>query len=117
VNDIPYGRPLTDEDITAMLASIGGQIRVARQARWLYLSDVAERVGVSQSVICRLELARREPSMYQLFQVCATLGLRLSGVLRVAEDELFPLSNMPWDWNVQHGEPRRLADDEDGPET
>ena len=91
-----HDRPLDDRDVTAILMSIGTQLREARQARGWRLSEIAETVAVSSSVICRLELARREPSLYQLIQVCAAMRLRFSDVLRVAENEAFPLGRAPW---------------------
>jgi transcriptional regulator with XRE-family HTH domain len=91
-----YQRPLDDAGIAAILASVGEQIRAARQGRGWYLADMAERLNLSASVICRLELARREPSVHQLIMACAVLGLRLSDVFRRAEDEAFPLGPTPW---------------------
>jgi ribosome-binding protein aMBF1 (putative translation factor) len=91
-----YDAPLDDAGITAILASIGNQVREARTSRDWHLIDLAERVTVSASVICRLELARREPSLYQLICVCAVLGRRLSDILRIAEDAAFPLGDAPW---------------------
>lgn len=91
-----FPRPMDDACVAAMLASIGAQVRAARQGRGWFLSDVAERLSLSASVICRLELARREPSIHQLIMVCAVLGLRLSDVIRIAENEAFPLGPTPW---------------------
>ena len=90
-------RAMDDDAVAAILASIGSQIREARKARSWHLSDVAERVGVSQSVVCRMELARREPSFHQVICTCAALGMRLSSVLRQAEDDAFPLGRAPWE--------------------
>jgi ribosome-binding protein aMBF1 (putative translation factor) len=91
-----FQRPLDDAGIAAMLASVGAQVRTARQDRGWFLSDMAVRLNLSSSVICRLELARREPSVHQLILVCAVLGLRLSDVIRNAENEAFPLGPAPW---------------------
>jgi transcriptional regulator with XRE-family HTH domain len=82
--------------VTAILASIGGQVRAARQQQGWHLAEVAERMNLSASVICRLELARREPSVHQLIMVCAVLGQRLSDVIRTAENEAFPMGLSPW---------------------
>ncbi|HEY1570234.1 MAG TPA: helix-turn-helix transcriptional regulator [Pseudonocardiaceae bacterium] len=90
------GEPMDEASVGAILASIGAQVRAARQRRHWHLSHVAERLHLSASVVCRLELARREPSVHQLLMVCALLGLRLSEVLRSAEDEVFPLGGTPW---------------------
>lgn len=88
--------PLDDGVLTAIFASIGGQVREARHDRQWYLDDLAARVDVSASVICRLELARREPSLLQLINVCAVLGRRPSDVVREAEDDAFPFGRGPW---------------------
>jgi transcriptional regulator with XRE-family HTH domain len=87
---------LDEAAVTAILVSIGGQVRAARQRRGWFLSDVAERMDLSASVICRMELARREPSLHQLIMVCAVLGQRFSDVVRVAENEAFPMGLAPW---------------------
>jgi transcriptional regulator with XRE-family HTH domain len=89
--------------VTAMLASIGAQIRDARRARGWFLADVAARLGLSASVVCRMELARREPSLHQVISTCSTLGMRFSDVLRRAEDEAFPLGSGPWELPIWPG--------------
>lgn len=88
--------PMDKAAFETILGSIGDQVRDARLRRNWYLEDLAKRVGVSTSVICRLELARREASMPQLIGVCAALNRRFSDLLRIAEDEAFPLGGAPW---------------------
>lgn len=90
-------RPVDDGAVAAMLASIGSQLRTARQLRGWFLADLAARLGLSASVVCRMELARREPSLHQVILACAALGMRLSDVFRHAEDEAFPLGAGPWE--------------------
>lgn len=93
----PKDHPVLDQaSMAAILASIGDQVRAARQARGWYLIDLAQRLAMSTSVLCRLELARREASLHQMIMVCAAMGKRLSDVLRIAEDEAFPLDSAPW---------------------
>ncbi|HEX5117895.1 MAG TPA: helix-turn-helix domain-containing protein [Pseudonocardiaceae bacterium] len=92
-----FDRPMDDAGLMAILTSIGTQVREARQGRGWFLSDLAYRVELSPSVVCRLELARREPSLHQVITVCSVLGKRFSDVLRTAEDEAFPLGRAPWD--------------------
>jgi transcriptional regulator with XRE-family HTH domain len=87
--------PMDGAAFAAILGSIGDQVRHDRLDRGWFLEDLALRVGVSTSVICRLELARREASMPQLLTACAALNRRLSDVIRTAEDEAFPLWG-PW---------------------
>lgn len=89
-------QPLDSGAVVAILTSIGVQVRDARQARGWHLSDLADRVGLSPSVVCRMELARREPSLNQLISACAALDMRFSGVLHRAEDDAFPLGHGPW---------------------
>jgi transcriptional regulator with XRE-family HTH domain len=91
-----YDPPMDDASLAAMLASLGNQVRDARLTRQWYLSELAERVGVSQSVICRMELARREPSMHQVLTVCGVLAHRPSMLFRMAEDDAFPMGHGPW---------------------
>lgn len=91
-----FDKPLDDDAFAAILSSIGDQIRDARIGRSWYLDDLAVRVGVSTSVICRLELARREASMTQFLTTCAALNRRFSDVLRIAEESVFPLGEAPW---------------------
>jgi transcriptional regulator with XRE-family HTH domain len=88
--------PLEGAAFQTILDSIGDQVRDARIARAWQLAELARRIGVSTSVVCRLELARREASMVQLLNVCAALNHRLSDVLRTAEDEAFPHGGAPW---------------------
>jgi transcriptional regulator with XRE-family HTH domain len=80
----------------AILASVGTQLRCLRQDQGMLLSQLADQIGLSASVLCRLELARREPSIHQLMLVCCVLGVRPSAVLHHAEDEAFPLGLAPW---------------------
>lgn len=91
-----FGPPLDDAGFAAILVSIGDQVREARIDRDWHQDDVALWVGVSASVICRMELARREASVHQLLTVCASLNLRPSDVVRVAEDNAFPFGGGPW---------------------
>jgi hypothetical protein len=43
-----------------------------------------------------MELARREPSMYQILNACAVLANRPSTLFRNAEDDAFPYGRGPW---------------------
>jgi transcriptional regulator with XRE-family HTH domain len=85
-----------DAGISAILAALGTQLRRIRLERGWQLKDLAEDMGMSMSVLCRLELARREPSARNLITICSALEVRLSDVLRRAEDEAFPMGLAPW---------------------
>jgi transcriptional regulator with XRE-family HTH domain len=90
------GLTLDDNDIVAVLTAVGYQLRRTRLERGWLMRDLAERIDMSMSVLCRLELARREPSTRNLIMIAGALGVRPSDMLRVAEDEAFPLGRTPW---------------------
>lgn len=70
-------------------------MRQARLVSGLKLAELAAQCGISQSVLCRIELARRQPGMPLLMTVCARLGIRLSDLFRAAEDAAVPLPAAP----------------------
>ncbi len=84
-------RPTED----AIARAVGDLLRRARLASGLKLTELADLCGVSQSVLCRIELARRTPGMVLLMTMCSRLGIRLSDVLRAAEDAAVPLPAAP----------------------
>lgn len=79
----------------AIARAVGDLIRRARQASGLNLAELAARIGVSQSVLCRVELARRMPGIVFLLTTCSRLGIRLSDLVRAAEDAAVPLPTEP----------------------
>lgn len=82
----------TEEAITK---AVGDLIRRARLASGMRLQDLAEQCGVSESVLCRVELARRTPGVALLMTVSSQLGIRLSDLMRAAEDAAVPLPDEP----------------------
>lgn len=95
LTDAGNGVPAMDS-VTAMLNALGWFLRQARENQELPLMLVADRCGVSSSVLSRLELARREPRLRLLLVLSNVLGVRFSDVMRIAEDEAFPLGRTPW---------------------
>ena len=79
----------------AILRAIGDLLRRVRLNSGLALHELATRCGVSQSVLCRVELARRSPGLPFLLNVCARLGIRASDLFRAAEDAAVPLPDEP----------------------
>lgn len=79
----------------AITRAVGDLIRRARQASGMRLQDLAEQCGVSESVLCRVELARRTPGVAFLMTVSSQLGIRLSDLMRAAEDAAVPLPDEP----------------------
>jgi transcriptional regulator with XRE-family HTH domain len=82
--------------VAAIVHATGTVIRQVRLARGLLLAQASGECGVSASVLCRAELARREPRLRLLLTLCGVLGVRLSAVLRMAEEAALPLGTEPW---------------------
>lgn len=87
---------LDGASVAAIMHATGTLMRQVRLARGLVLADAAGECGVSSSVLCRAELTRREPRLQLLLTLAGVLGVRLSAVLRMAEDEALPLGTEPW---------------------
>jgi transcriptional regulator with XRE-family HTH domain len=89
------GGPEVDS-VQAILAEAALLLRRVREKLGVTAVSVAQRCGVSQSVLCRVELGRRVPQLPLVLAVCNVLGVRFSDVMRAAEDEAFPLGGRPW---------------------
>jgi transcriptional regulator with XRE-family HTH domain len=74
----------------AIARAVGDLLRQARLANGVKLGEFADQCGISQSVLCRIELARRYPGTMMLSTICAKLGIRLSDLFRAAEDAAVP---------------------------
>jgi len=55
--------------------------RAARQARGLSLRSLAQRLGVSPSLISQVETGRAKPSVSTLYAICTELGISLDEML------------------------------------
>lgn len=84
------------DSVRSMLATVAMLLRRVRLNKDLTAVTVADWCGVSQSVLCRVELGRRVPHLPLVLSVCNVLGVRFSDVIRMAEDEAFPLGGTPW---------------------
>ena len=56
---------------------MGDRLREARQARGLSLRGLAERLGVSPSLISQVETGRAKPSVSTLYAIVTELGISL----------------------------------------
>ncbi|HUZ11887.1 MAG TPA: helix-turn-helix transcriptional regulator [Caulobacteraceae bacterium] len=74
---------LTDPEVKAAYDRLGpifavvGEMIEARQAAGLTQTDVAARMGASQSVVARLENARHMPTFEMIARYAAAIGRRL----------------------------------------
>ena len=82
--------------VADIIRSAGMLLRHVRLARGLHLGGPARLCGVSVSEASRLERGNRTPRLDYLIRLSAILGVRPSDVLRMAEDEVFPLGLAPW---------------------
>ena len=62
---------------TEMLSPVIGEMIVRRQELGLNQRELAERCGVPQSTIARMESGAVTPKLDTLIKVCRELGLRL----------------------------------------
>lgn len=73
-------RELTPE--TPLATSVGAAIRRLRSAQGLTLADVAERAGISQAMLSRLETGAVSPSLETLASVAKAIGAELATLFR-----------------------------------
>jgi transcriptional regulator with XRE-family HTH domain len=62
-------------------AEIGDRLRAARAARGLSLRSLADRLGVSPSLISQVERGRAKPSVSTLYAIVTELGISLDELL------------------------------------
>lgn len=60
---------------------MGERLRVARQARGLTLRQLAERLGVSPSMVSQIETGRASPSVSTLYAIASELDVSLDELL------------------------------------
>jgi len=77
--------------------AIGGHLREVRVARGLSLRALAERVGVSASLISQVETGRARPSVRTLYAIASELRISLDELLfpDAAQEPIVPLPAEP----------------------
>ena len=61
---------------------VGGKIRQLRKERSLTQSELAQRIGVQQSDLCRMENGEYKVSLETLFKILAVFGLDIGEFFR-----------------------------------
>ena len=79
------------DEVAAFARAVGGVLRAERQRRNWTLAEVGELVGLSVSVLCRVELGARPLDMARLIGLCSALGVAPAVVIALAQAEAFPL--------------------------
>lgn len=92
-----YGVELDTTDVQAVMTALGDVLRRLRMHQGIKMVELADRWQVSLSVLCRIELARRTPSLAPLVRLAGLLGVRLSDLMRAAEEQAFPQGFSPWE--------------------
>jgi len=62
----------------ARLKSLSRHVRLAREARGLTVSELADRIGVSTMAVYNWESGRSRPRLPNLSALCRVLRLRLA---------------------------------------
>jgi transcriptional regulator with XRE-family HTH domain len=89
------------DEVAAFTRAVGHVLRTVRQQRNWTLAETGARVGLSVSVLCRVELGERPLDMRRLVALCTALGVAPAVVIATAQDDAFPLG-----WLDQQDKPR-----------
>ncbi len=76
-----------DEQKEIILRSIGKRIQEYRQRIGLSQEQVAERAGISQNHVSRLEQGTHDPHFYTILQVAKVLNIPLDGLVSDFSEE------------------------------
>lgn len=79
------------DEMAAFARAVGNALRTERLRRNSTLAEIGELVGLSVSVVCRVELGARPLDMRRLIALCAALGVAPVRVIAFAQAEAFPL--------------------------
>lgn len=78
---------------------MGDRLREVRQARGLSLRSLAQRLGVSPSLISQVETGRAKPSVSTLYAIATELGISLDDLLfldaRAGNADVAPSDELP----------------------
>jgi hypothetical protein len=104
VDNASTGVGLADlDEMAAFARAVGHVLREERQRLTWSLAEVGEPVGLSVSVLCRVELGVRPVDMRRLVGLCAVLGRSPADVIALAQAEAYPLG---WPGSFSWGGPR-----------
>lgn len=66
---------------TAILSSLGAQLKAVRERQGLSLDDAAARAGLSKAHLSRIESGERQPAIATLLKLAGALGVRVGTLL------------------------------------
>lgn len=79
------------QDTAAFARSVGAMVRAARNERNWTLAETGELVGLSVSVLCRVELGVRPLDMSRFAGLCMALEVPPAAMIEQAQFDAFPL--------------------------
>lgn len=68
----------------ALAANVARVLRQEREARGLSMNIVAQRAGLSHSIVSLIERDMRSPTLDTLLRICEAMDVELADVLREA---------------------------------
>jgi transcriptional regulator with XRE-family HTH domain len=78
------------DEVSAFARSVGNVLRTERELRRWTQAEAGHRIGLSNSVVCRMERGSRQLDMRRLVEWCAALNVPPAWVITVAQDDAFP---------------------------
>jgi transcriptional regulator with XRE-family HTH domain len=79
------------DEVAAFARAVGHVLRTERQRHHWTLAQTGARMGLTESVLSRIELGHRPLDMRQFIVMCAALGVAPAQVIALAQAEAFPL--------------------------
>lgn len=80
VGQVVRRRGFDDSAFTQVNVALGGLVRQTRLERKLTLKNLANRIGLSVSLISQIEMGKTSASISTLHKICCALGVRLSSL-------------------------------------
>lgn len=87
---------------------IGDELKQLRRARGLTLRQVAERSGVTESILSKTENGKRDPAVSTVERVAGALGARVVLLLNEANE---PMAGVPQGLAIFPSEPSGPEDE------
>ena len=82
---------ITRNETIAFARAVGSALRTERERRHWTLAQTGSEIGLSVSVLSRLETSMRPLDMTRLVGLCAVLEVPPVRVIAAAQDDAFPL--------------------------
>ena len=78
------------DDMSPFVLAVGHALRVERERRWRSLEMTGRPLGLSVSVMSRLETGQRRLDMHRFAGLCGVLDIEPVTVIALAQQEAFP---------------------------